>query len=132
MICSTEEVKGEMNADVEAPVISSIEENIRMDHDDLQEENKRVLAKNIVPHLFKVQKFDTSFEDLQAELAELKENKRQVVTLGKELGISATKNCQTRNSVYKIPSSPFLLGVESENVWSKVPSYGGSEVQIGK
>lgn len=45
MICSTEEVKGEMNADVEVPVNSSIEENIRMDHDDLQEENKRVLAK---------------------------------------------------------------------------------------
>lgn len=93
---STEESKGEMKSDTtvhkkvpteedevemkvdsvdEGPIISSVEEKIRMDLDDLLEENIEFWLRYSTS-FHQVQKFQTMFEDLQKELAELRENKK--------------------------------------------------------
>lgn len=59
-----------------ASAISSIEEKIRMDLDELLEENIDFWLKYSTS-FHQVEKFQTTFEDLEAELTELKKSKKQ-------------------------------------------------------
>ncbi|KAK1393006.1 NAB domain-containing protein [Heracleum sosnowskyi] len=65
--------RGEMEL---ASAISSIEEKIRMDLDELLEDNIDFWLKYSTS-FYQVEKFQTTFEDLQAELTELNKSKKQ-------------------------------------------------------
>lgn len=69
-----DDVEMKLNSVDEGPIISSMEEKIRMDLDDLLEENIEFWLRYSTS-FHQVQKFQTTFEDLQKELAELRENK---------------------------------------------------------
>ncbi|KAK2977978.1 hypothetical protein RJ640_023516 [Escallonia rubra] len=79
----TEETQAEQQKDEvkvipsdEPHEVSIIEEKIRMDIDDLLEENIEFWLK-FSTSVHQIQKFQTSYQDLQEELVKLKENKKQ-------------------------------------------------------